>query len=66
MGIKRILKVMRNLNLLPEQSRCYPPKTTNSFFTKGNIWVRAATSRMSYSKFKLAQRVSNGEIIMYN
>ncbi|ABS76926.1 peptidase M14 [Coxiella burnetii] len=62
-GIKGILNVMRNLNLLPEPSRRYPPKTTNSFFTKGNIWVRASTSGMSYSKFKLGQRVSKGEIL---
>ena len=61
-GVKGLLNVMRKLSMLPERS-VTKETLLHSFFTEKNIWVRASTSGISYSKHKLGQHVQKGETL---
>lgn len=61
-GVKGILNVMRQLDMLPNQvnKKDVPLK---SFFTEKNLWVRASTSGISHTKYKLGQYIKQGEML---
>lgn len=61
-GINGILNVMRKLNMLPEKS-AKKETMLKSFFTEKNIWVRASTSGISHTKYKLGQHIKKGEAL---
>ncbi len=59
-GVKGILNVMRKLAMLPEKITRKAP-VFKSFFAEKNIWLRASTSGLSYTRHKLGQYVQKGE-----
>lgn len=61
-GVKGILNIMRELEMLPKQS-AKKDNTLKSFFTEKNIWIRASTSGLSHTKHKLGQHVKKGEVL---
>lgn len=61
-GLKGIINVMRKLNMLPEKSIKTMTKM-NSYFIEKNIWVRASTSGVYHTKYKLGQHIKKGEIL---
>lgn len=60
-GVKGLLNVMRQLEMLPNPTKKEPP--LKSFFTEKNIWVRASTSGISHTQYKLGQHVKKGEVL---
>lgn len=61
-GLKGILNVMRKISMLPDKS--YKKESTlKSLFTEKNIWVRASTSGISHTQYKLGQHVKKGETL---
>ncbi len=61
-GLKGILSVMRKLGMLPEKIT-KKAVALKSFFAQKNIWLRAATSGLSYTRHKLGQHVHQGETL---
>lgn len=61
-GLKGILNVMRKLEMLPTPTTKKVPKW-KSFFTEKNIWARAATSGISYTKYQLGQSINKGQTL---
>ncbi len=61
-GIKGIINIMRKLSMLPEKAS-KKDSPLKSFFAEKNIWVRASTSGISYSKHKLGQHIKKGETL---
>ena len=61
-GIKGITNMMRKMSMLPEKS-VRKKSPLKSFFAEKNIWVRASTSGIGYSKYKLGQHIKAGEAI---
>lgn len=61
-GVKGLLNVMRNINMLPNRT-ITKESVLKSFFAEKNIWVRASTSGISHTKYKLGQHVKKGEVL---
>ncbi len=61
-GLKGIINVMRHLKMLPDKKSHKTAKHFH-FFAEKNIWIRASTSGISYSEFRLGQQVKKGEVI---
>lgn len=61
-GLKGISNIMRKTNMLPEKSTKKESRL-KSFFAEKNIWVRASTSGISHTKYKLGQHVKKGEAL---
>ena len=61
-GVKGILNVMRKLSMFPEKNERKASPLKN-FFAEKNIWVRASTSGISYTKHKLGQHIKKGDVL---
>jgi len=61
-GLKGILNVMRKLGMLPEKNN-KPITKMKSYFIEKNIWVRASTSGVYHTKYKLGQHIRKGEVL---
>lgn len=65
-GVNGILNVLRQLQMLPplkKNKNDNHSKKLNSFYTEKNLWVRASTSGIGYTKHKLGQSVKRGETL---
>lgn len=60
-GLKGINNVMRNLQMLPERQA--KNVKLKSFNAQKNIWVRASTSGISHTTYKLGQHIKKGETL---
>ncbi len=58
-GVKGILNVLRQLEMLPEKIKKESHQT--AFFSNTNVWVRASTSGISHTTRRLGQFVKKGE-----
>lgn len=61
-GVKGILNVLKKLDMLSHKDDS-KIKSFKSMFTEKNIWVRASSSGISYSTYKLGQYVEKGEAL---
>jgi hypothetical protein len=61
-GLRGIVNVMRELAMLSSKKITTEAKD-KSFFAEENIWVRASSSGISYSKYKLGQHIKKGETL---
>lgn len=61
-GLQGILQVMKQLQMINEKS---PKKIKQhkSFFVNQTLWIRASTSGISHTKFKLGQYVKKNETV---
>ncbi len=61
-GVRGIVNVMRQLQMLPADSKV-KTKKSRSCITEKTEWIRAATSGIAYSKIKLGQQISKGSLV---
>lgn len=64
-GVNGMVSVLRQLKMLPplKKNKSDNPKSFKSFYTEKNLWVRASTSGVGYTKHKLGQSVKKGEAL---
>ncbi len=60
-GMKGIINVMKELGMLPNKTTIKNKAITKSHFTEGSIWVRASTSGISHTKYKLGEYIKKGQ-----